>query len=146
MKPWLRYFLISVLFFIIVDFLTTEALVHPVKYYSTFMPLILVFYIGYPLIFSFILTKFKLKTRGLFIGAIIGMLISEILFFHNPLFFQFPLVFIALLFGISCYSLITIVPKWIVDKELSKRKKWLIIMLILLIIHTLLNYATQIKT
>ena len=146
MNKFLKYFLLAVLFFVIVDFLTTAALVHPVEYYSTFMPFILVFYIGYPLIFSFILTKFKLKTKGLFIGAIIGMFISEVIFFHNPLFFQFPLALIALLFGISCYSLITIVPKWIIDKEVLKRKKWIIIMLVLLIINTVLNYATQIKT
>lgn len=146
MKPWLKYFLLGILFFVIVDFLTTRALVHPAEYYSAFMPLLLVFYIGYPLIFSILITKFKLKTKGLFIGSIIGMLVLEILFFQNQLFFQFPMVFLALLFGISCYSLITIVPKWIVDKELSKRKKWVIIMLVLLIIHTLLNYATQIKT
>jgi hypothetical protein len=45
MHGWLRYFLLAVLAWVIVDFTTTAAIGNPRAYYSKFMPALLIFYV-----------------------------------------------------------------------------------------------------
>ena len=130
MKKILKYFLLGILFWIIVDFTTTEAIRNPVKYYSTYMPALLIFYIGYPLVFSFLIYKFNFIGKKLFIAALIGAFVVEVIFTHNPLLITFPLMLIGIPAAVSIYSLITFAPKWIVNRELKKNKWKLIIMVI----------------
>ena len=113
MRKPLKYFLLGILFWFIVDFTTTEAIRNPGTYYSTFMPALLIFYIGYPLIFSLLIYKFKLKNTSLFFAVLLGIMSIEIVFTHNVLLFTFPIMILAIPVAISLYSFITFVPKWI---------------------------------
>ena len=128
MSKLLKYFIIGIIFWFVVDFTTTEAIRNPCFYYSTYMPTLLIFYIGYPLIFSFLIYKFNFIGKKLFIAALIGAFIVEVVFTHNPLLITFPLMLIGIPVAVSIYSFITYVPKWIVDGEIKNNKCKLVIM------------------
>ncbi len=121
-KRGVLYFLIGVALWFLVDFTTTYAIKDPVKYYRTYMPVILIFYMGCPFIFSLLIYKFKFRSIRLFIAMIIEIITVEILFTKNPLFFSFPNVILAIVAAISLYSFLTFLPKWIADKELKNKK------------------------
>ena len=144
MKNWLKYFLIAVLAWVIVDFTTTSAIAD-LSYYATYMPALLIFYLGYPLIFTLLIYKFKLKNKGLLIGMIIGIILVEIVFSGNIMFFSFPLFLLTIPLALAYYSMVTFVPKWIVEKEIKKNKKIFILITVLWIIGTFLNLITQLK-
>ena len=145
MKNWLKYFLLAFLAWIIVDFTTTAAIGNPSSYYSTYMPALLIFYLGYPLIFSLLIYKFKLKPKKLFISMIIGIILVEIIFSGNTLFFSFPLLLLIIPISLAYYSMVTFVPLWITEKKLKQNKKWFIVILIIYIIGSLLNLLTQLN-
>jgi len=142
MKNPIKYFLTAVLAWVIVDFTTTEAIAN-LGYYAKYMPALLFFYIGYPLVFSLLIYKYKLKTKGLFIAMLIGIILVEIVFSNNLLFFKFPLVLLLIPISLAYYSVVTFVPLWIVEK---KKNKWFVITIVIWIIGSLLNLLTQLKT
>jgi hypothetical protein len=123
MKKLLKYFLLGILFWVVVDFTTTGAIRNPSLYYSTYMPALLIFYIGYPLVFSFLIYRFNFIGKKLFLATLIGAFIVEVIFTHNPLLITFPLMLIGIPAAVSIYSFITFVPKWIVDEDI-KDNKW----------------------
>ena len=144
MKPSIKYFLIAVVAWFIVDFTTTSAIAD-LGYYTIYMPGILLFYFGYPLIFSLLIYKFKLKEKGLFISMLIGIFVVEIVFTGNALFLQFPLVILLIPISLAYYSMVTFVPYWIVKNKIKKYKGWFKATLIIYIIGSVLNLITQLK-
>ena len=139
MSKILKYFLIGILFWFVIDFTTTEAIRNPRHYYSIYMPALLIFYVGYPLIFSVLIYKFKVTNRFLFIATLLGIVLIEIFFTHNALLYTFPLMILTIPVAVALYSLLTFVPKWIVDGEI-KNNKWKLT--ILSIIYVLVSLAT----
>ena len=139
MKTPTKYFLLAVLFWFVVDFTTTYAIKSPSTYYATYMPALLIFYIGSPLVFTALIYKFKLSNKALLIATLINIIIVEILFTGNTLFFTFPLALIIIPVSISIYALLTFLPKWIVEKNI-KNNKWKIITM--LTIYILVSLAT----
>lgn len=137
MNKLVKYFIIGIIFWIIVDFTTTEAIRDPIKYYSTFMPALLIFYIGYPLIFSLLIYKFKISNKWLFITTLFGIFIVEIIFTHNALMYTFPIMLITIPAAIMIYSFLTFAPKWIVDEKIKEHKWKLIIMIIIWVLISL---------
>lgn len=120
----------------LVDFTTTEAIKNPVLYYTTYMPALLIFYLGYPLIFSILIYKFKLGDMPLFVATLLGMIIVEVLFTHNVALFSFPLLLIAIPAAIAIYSLLTFLPKWILEKEIRTNIGKILVMLTFYILIT----------
>lgn len=144
MKPSLKYFLISVIAWFVVDFTTTAAIAD-LTYYAKYMPGLLLFYLGYPLIFSLLIYKYKLKEKGLFISMILGIITVEIILSGNMLFFSFPLVILLIPISLAYYSMVTFIPYWIVEKKIKKYKGWFNTIIIIYIIGSLLNLITQLK-
>lgn len=135
----LKYCITGIIFWVAVDFATTKGIVSPYAYYSMHFPAILIFYIGYPLVFSFLIFRGNLKGKGLFAATIIAMLIVEVLFTHNAAIFSFPLLLIGIPAAIAIYSFITFVPKWIVDGTVRANLGKTMIMLASVILISLLN-------
>jgi hypothetical protein len=130
MKRFWQYFLLGFVFWIIVDFTTTEAIRNPIHYYSTYMPALLLFYVGYPLVFSVLIHKFKIRDAWIFIATLIAAFIVEIIFTHNSLLYTFPIMFIAIPAAVGIYSLLTFLPKWIIEGKI-KENKWRLIIIII---------------
>lgn len=135
----LKYFITGVIFWVAVDFATTQGIVSPYAYYSVHFPAILIFYIGYPLVFSFLIFRKNLKGKGLFAATIIAMLIVEVLFTRNAAIFSFPLLLIGIPAAVAIYSFITIVPKWIAEGTIKKNSGKTLILLFSVITVVILN-------
>jgi hypothetical protein len=139
----MRYFLLGVLAWFIVDFTTTEAVGNPRAYYSKYMPALLVFYFGYPLVFSALRYKFRLGGRGLFLAMIVGIVVVEILFSHNALMFTLPICLLAIPISLGHYGMVTFIPLWIAEGTLRQNRKWAMATLMVWAVGVLLNLLTQ---
>ncbi len=142
-QDWRRYFLIAVLAWGIVDFTTTPAIAHPGAYYGKYMPALLVFYIGYPLVFSALRYRFGLGARGLFLAMIAGIVLVEIVFTHNLLLLTFPICLLAIPISLGHYGMVTFMPLWIAERTAGQNKKWVVATVTLWGIGVLLNILTQ---
>ena len=63
-RDWFRYFALAVLAWVIVDFTTAAAIRSPRDYYSKYMPALLIFYLGYPLVFCALRYRFRLGAKS----------------------------------------------------------------------------------
>src|SRR5512141_2607999 len=122
-RDWLRYFLLAVLAWVIVDFTTTAAVGNPLAYYSKYMPALLIFYLGYPIVFSALIYKFRLRTTGLFLAMIVGMVVV-IVFTHNMLLLTPPICLLAIPIGLAHYGMVTFMPLWIAERMIGENTKW----------------------
>jgi hypothetical protein len=143
MNKLLKYFIVGVIFWFLVDFTTTEAIRNPGFYYSMYMPTLLIFYIGYPLLFSVLIYKFDFEGKTLLITTLIAAFFLEAIVFHNTLLTTFPMMLIGIPAAISLYGFITYGPKWIVNGEI-KNNKWKLAIMIL--IYVLISLASALGT
>lgn len=143
MDRFLKYLLTGIIFWIAVDF--TTAFNPDIQRWIAHMPLIWAFYIGYPLIFAYLIYKGKFEGRKLFYAMTIGMLMVEIVFSSNALMYTFPMMLFAIPIAFFIYGLVTYAPMWIVDKKVKKNKRLMIIFIIVWLIVSVMNYATQIQ-
>lgn len=112
-----KYFLISALFFFIVDY--TTAFSPDFQRWTLYMPEIFLFYFGYPLVFAFLIYKLKWGEKEVFCATAVTSLFLEIIVFNNALLSTFPIMMAMIPMAVSIYSLITLVPKWIVERSLG---------------------------
>jgi len=142
MKNWLKYLLLSIIAWLIVDFTTTQAIAN-LSYYPTHMPALLIFYIGLPLIFAFLIYKVKISNKILILAMIIEIILVELVLSGNVMLIQFPLFLIAIPLALAYYSIVTILPFWIVENKIKENKKIVILIGVVWLIGFLLNIASQ---
>jgi hypothetical protein len=124
-----KYAVISIIMWALVDFSTTPAIRNPALYYSTYMPALLIFYMGFPALFALMIYKYGVAGWRLFAATLAGAFLVEVVFVHNMLLLTFPAMLFAIPFAVSIYSLITYAPKWIVDGTVMENKWKLALML-----------------
>ena len=139
MNKFLKYFLLAILFWIVVDFTTVFS--PDFQRWFSYMPQIWLFYLGFPLLFASLLYKTKIKQKYLFILVLLISFALELVIFQNTLLYTFPIMLLAIPFLITIYSLITFVPFWIVEKKIKKKKKKTILMIVIWIIISILTLA-----
>ncbi len=142
-QNWLRYFAIALLAWIIVDFTTTPAIGNPRAYYSKYMPALLIFYIGYPLVFSALIYKVRLSSFGLFLAMIVGIVVVEIVFTHNMLLLTLPVCLLAISISLGHYAMVTFMPQWISERTISKNRSWATATVAVWAVGVILNLLTQ---
>jgi len=140
---WLRYFLLAVLAWVIVDFTTTAAIGNPLAYYSKYMPALLIFYVGYPLVFSALIYRLRLRRTGLFLAMIAGIVVVEIVFTQNMLLLTLPICLLAIPIGLAHYAMVTFMPLWIAERTIGENRNWVITTLAVWAVGVLLNILTQ---
>ncbi|NHJ33409.1 MAG: hypothetical protein FK732_11155 [Asgard group archaeon] len=109
------------------------------------MPEIWLFYIGYPLLFAFLIYNRKWSNWRVFLATLVGAFLVEVVFTGNKLLYTFPIMLIGMPIAVSIYSLLTFVPKWIVENKLRQNKKKLFIMIIVWILVSISTYTTNIS-
>lgn len=139
----LKYFLFAVLAWVIVDFTTTAAIGDPLAYYSRYMPALLLFYLGYPLVFSVLIYRLRLGNRGLFLAMIVGIVVVEILFTHNMLLLTLPICLLAIPISLGHYGMVTFMPMWIAERTVRENRKWVAATSGVWAVGVLLNILTQ---
>lgn len=143
MRAGLRYFLLAVLAWLIVDFTTTSAIAKPAAYYSKYMPALLVFYVGYPLVFSILIYRFRLTSKRLFLAMVLGIVVVELLFAHNMLLLTLPVCLLAIPISLGHYGMVTFMPWWVAERTIRQNRKWVLATLSIWAVGVLLNVATQ---
>jgi hypothetical protein len=142
-RGWPRYFVIAVLAWLIVDFTTTPAVANPRAYYSKYMPALLLFYIGYPLIFSALIYGLRLGNKGLFAAMLAGIVMVEIVFSHNMLLLTLPICLLAIPISLGHYGMVSFMPMWLAEGTLRQNRKAAIGTVAVWAVGSLLNILTQ---
>jgi hypothetical protein len=140
---WFKYFLLAVLAWLIVDFTTTEAIGNPHGYYSKYMPALLIFYLGYPLVFAALRYKLLLGPKGLFAAMLGGIVVVEIVFTQNALMYTLPICLLAIPISLGHYGMVTFMPMWLTEGTLSRNKKWAAATITVFAAGVILNILTQ---
>lgn len=136
MKSKYKYLILSIIIWVLVDF--TTAHIPNFDSWKSFMPEIWIFYIGWPLLFSYLIYKNEWDDKKIFKWTMILGFLLEIIFFNNTMFFMFPFMLIAIPVFIAIYTLVTLVPKWIIEKRLKDHK----IKIVLIIIWSFVTLST----
>ena len=116
-KP-VRYVLLGFLLWVIVDLGTAGGF--RLSYFTTHGPLLLVFYLGYPLIFSYLIFRHHWSGRRLSLATVVAILLIEGVFTGNPFVLSFPLMLVGIPLAICIYAPLTFFPLWIVNQEMHR--------------------------
>jgi hypothetical protein len=118
-KSW-QYFFLGFLLWVLVDFGTAGGF--RIAYFEKYGPTLLLFYIGYPLLFSFLIFKLHWDERRLFLATLAAIFIVEVLFTGNPLLMTFPALLLGIPLAIMVYAPLTYFPLWFIRKETGKHR------------------------
>ncbi|MFB0504848.1 MAG: hypothetical protein ACETWE_13550 [Candidatus Bathyarchaeia archaeon] len=129
------------IFWVVVDW--TTAFNPYFERWLSYMPEIWLFYVGYPLIFAFLIYRRKWSDCGVFLAMLVGAFIVEVVFTGNKLLYTFPIMLIGIPAAISIYSLLTFAPKWIVENRIRQNKRKLISMIIVWILVSISTFANS---
>ncbi len=122
-QSW-QYFFLGILLWVLVDFGTAGGF--RVSYFERYGATLLVFYIGYPLIFSILIFKLHWSERRLFLATLAAIFVVEVLFTGNPWVMTFPALLLGIPLAILVYAPLTYFPLWIVRKETVRYRKLII--------------------
>ena len=109
------------------------------------MPDIWLFYIGYPLIFAYLIYVRSWSDRQLFSSMLVLAFIIEVILTRNSLLYTFPIMLIMNPVAIAIYSLVTFIPKWYTENEIARNRNSVAILVVVWMVVSILNYATNIN-
>ncbi|HTX79247.1 MAG TPA: hypothetical protein VMC62_06240 [Longilinea sp.] len=113
-----KYFIIAVLLWVVIDWGTASGF--RISYFAKYGATLLLFYIGYPLIFTTLIFLAKLNDKALFIATLIGIFIVEVVFTRNPMIMTFPICLLGIPLALAIYLPLTYFPLWYVRGEIKK--------------------------
>jgi hypothetical protein len=116
----LQYILLDIVLWIIVDWGTAGGF--RFTYFEKYGPTLLLFYLGYPIVFSVLVFKLDWGEKRLFLATLIAIFIVEVIFTRNPLVMEYPALIIGIPLAIMVYAPLTYFPLWFVRKEVIKHK------------------------
>src|SRR5512139_1962922 len=122
-QAW-QYFFLGVLLWTLVDFGTAGGF--RISYFQTYGPTLLLFYIGYPWIFSILIFKLHWSERRLFLATLLAIFVVEVLFTRNPLVMTFPAMLLGIPLAMLVYTPLAYFSLWLVRGEMTKYKKLVI--------------------
>ena len=91
-------------------------------YFQEFGATLVLFYLGYPLIFTLLIFKWDWSEKRLFYATLVSIFIIEVLFTRNPLLLSFPALLWGIPLAILVYLPLTYFPLWIVRKEIGRHR------------------------
>ena len=143
MRPFLKYLLSGVSIWVLVDY--TTAFNPDTARWIQHMPDIWLFYIGYPLIFAYLIYVRNWNDKQLFSAILVLAFIIEVVLSKNSLLYTFPLLLIMNPVAVAIYSLVTFMPKWFTENEITRNRKTVAILVVAWITVSILNYVTNIN-
>jgi hypothetical protein len=118
-ESW-QYFLLGMLLWAFVDFGTAGGF--RISYFQKFGLTLLLFYAGYPLVFSVLIFRLRWSERRLFLATLAAIFVVEVVFTRNPLLMTFPALILGIPLAIMIYTPLTFFPLWFVRKEIAKHR------------------------
>ena len=144
MRSFLKYLLSGVTIWVIVDY--TTAFNPDTARWIQHMPDIWLFYVGYPLIFAYLIYVRNWNNKQLFSSMIVLAFIIEVILSKNSLLYTFPILLIMNPVAVAIYSLVTFMPKWFSENEITRNRYATVILVVVWIIVSTLNYLTNINS
>ena len=139
----MKYLLSGVSIWVLVDY--TTAFNPDTARWIQHMPDIWLFYIGYPLIFAYLIYVRNWNNKQLFSSMLVLAFIIEVILSKNSLLYTFPILLIMNPVAIAIYSLVTFMPKWFTENEITRNRNTVVILAVVWIIVSILNYVTNIN-
>jgi len=136
-----RYLLAGVVTWVVVDF--TTAFNPDVQRWLEHMPLIWVFYVGYSLVFAYLIYNRRWSDRSIFLAMIVGGFFVEIVCLNNSLLYTYPIMLAMIPVALAIYDVVTFIPKWVVEGELKARWRTTAFLLAVYFIVAVLNYFNK---
>lgn len=136
-----KYLLAGVVTWVVVDF--TTAFNPDVQRWLDHMPLIWVFYVGYPLVFAHLIYNRRWSDRSIFLAMIAGGFFVEIVCSNNSLLYTYPIMLAMIPVALAIYGVVTFIPKWLVEGELKARWRTTAFLLAVYFIVAVLNYFNK---
>lgn len=143
MSRFTKYLLIGTLFWVVVDY--TTAFNPDFERWIGHMPLIWFFYIGVPAFFAYLIYRRNWRGRQLLGAMLFVAIFLEVVLFKNALLYTFPILMIMIPVAFAIYGFITYVPFWIVEGTISRNRNWVILLTIVWLIVSVLNYQTTVS-
>ena len=138
----MKYLLSGVSIWVLVDY--TTAFNPDTARWVQHMPDIWLFYIGYPLIFAYLIYVRNLSNRQLFGSMLVLGFVIEVILSNNSLLYTFPIMLIMNPVAVAIYSLVTFVPKWFTENEITRNRNAACFLVVVWLIVSLLNYVTNV--
>ena len=136
-----KYLLAGVVTWVVVDFST--AFNPDVQRWLDHMPLIWVFYVGYPLVFAHLIYNRRWSDRSIFLAMIAGGFFVEIVCSNNSLLYTYPIMLAMIPVALAIYGVVMFIPKWLVEGELKARWRTTAFLLTVYFIVAVLNYFNK---
>lgn len=143
MRAFVKYLLSGVSIWVLVDY--TTAFNPDTARWIRHMPDIWLLYIGYPLIFAYLIYVRSWSDRQLFSSMLVLAFIIEVILTRNSLLYTFPIMLIMNPVAIAIYSLVTFFPKWYTENEIARNRNSVAILVVVWMVVSILNYATNIN-
>ena len=143
MDTFSKYVLTGTLAWVVVDF--TTAFNPDVQRWIEHMPLIWVFYIGYPLLFAFLIYTRRWSDGRITSAMLVSAFVIEVVLSDNALLYIFPIMLVMTPVAVAIYSLVTFVPKWLVEGEIRKRTKTTSLLVAVWVVVSILNFVTNVN-
>jgi hypothetical protein len=115
-----QYFFVNILLWVLVDFGTAGGF--RITYFEKYGPTLLLFYVGYPLVFSVLIFQLHWSERCLFFATLVAIFVVEVVFTRNPLVMTFPALVLGIPLAIMVYAPLTYFPLWFVRKEITRHR------------------------
>lgn len=138
----LRYVIYGFVLWVIVDFGTAGGF--RLSYLTSHGPLLLFFYLGFPLAFAYLIFRRHWAGFRLFLATAVAVILVEGIFTGNPFVLSFPLMLIGIPLALCIYAPLTYFPLWMVNREMGKHKALVIILsLVVLIVMFLTTFGAS---
>jgi hypothetical protein len=118
------YFLLCFLLWVVVDLGTAGGF--RLSYLARYMPALLTFYVGYPLVFTYLVYRRRLGGRGLFVATLVAIFVVEAILTGNPWLIAFPLCLVGIPLAIAVYAPLAYFPLWAVRGELGRHRRMVV--------------------
>jgi hypothetical protein len=86
-----------------------------IGYFQKYGLTLLLFYLGYPLLFTFLVFGLKFNERRLLLATLAAIFVVEVVFTRNPLVTSFPACLLGVPLAAAVYAPLTFFPLWIVE-------------------------------
>jgi hypothetical protein len=136
-----RYFVASVLLWIAVDLGTAGGF--RLSYLQKYGPALLVFYLGYPLVFTALVFRWRWTDARLLAATLAAIAVIEVVLTGNPLLMTFPAMLLAIPLALAVYAPLTFFPLWYVRGELSSHRRLVISLIAVEVLVTALTVLGQ---
>ena len=138
----LRYIIYGFILWVIVDLGTAGGF--RLSYLSEHGPLLLLFYLGFPLAFAYLIFRRHWSGWKLFLATVVAIILVEGVFTGNPFVLSFPLMLVGIPLAICIYAPLTYFPLWIVNREMGNHKAVAVILsLVVFVVMFLTTFGTS---